>query len=244
MPTSPAKPLPASRFVAVALLAAALVGGCATRDRPPALDAAETLPRYGDATRQTIWDRATPAQRLELPAQSRQASERGWSLSYQGRLDEAMARFNRAWLLDPDNPRALWGMGIVQFERARASSATKKGATPATLALIDGSASLMDDALAAGATPPGAELVTDAAFVRATRGGLRRNLDVGGWEADFDAAGSLLQRAEAMRRTPQVLETWAVLEEYRGYPRRAAEYRAQARQLRRDGEVTSTRPTR
>ena len=225
-----------------------LATGCRSGPPPivPGTPAAEgyddAQPRYGDASRQTLWDRTPPAKRAELFAPSQTASDRGWSYAYQGRFDDAMRRFNQAWLLDPNNARALWGMGIVQFERARADSATKKGATPATLALLDGAAALMDDALAAGATPPGVELVTDAAFVRATRGGLRKSMNVGGADEDFDAAGTLLQRAEAMKQTPQVLETWAVLEEYRGYPRRAAEYRAQARQLRRDGEVTSTRP--
>ena len=202
----------------------------------------EILPRYGDASRETIWDRTPPDKRAELFAPSQTASDRGWSYAYAGRLDDAMRRFNQAWLLDPRNARALWGMAIVQFERARAGSAKKKGVTPATLATVDSAVSLMDDALSADSGGPDVALVTDAAFVRATRGGLRKSLNVGGSDEDLDAAGSLLQRAEAIKRTPQVLETWAVLEEYRGYPRRAAEYRAQARQLRRDGEVTSTRP--
>jgi len=39
---------------------------------------------------------------------------RGWHSLKGGRVDEAMMRFNQAWLLDPHNGMALWGMAVAQ----------------------------------------------------------------------------------------------------------------------------------
>jgi tetratricopeptide (TPR) repeat protein len=46
----------------------------------------------------------------------------GWQFVSQGNLDNAMIRFNQAWLADSKNGLSVWGMGVVlatsgQFER-------------------------------------------------------------------------------------------------------------------------------
>ena len=40
---------------------------------------------------------------------------RGWQLLRQGNPQDAMRRFNQAWLLDAGNGTALWGMAVVQM---------------------------------------------------------------------------------------------------------------------------------
>lgn len=37
----------------------------------------------------------------------------------QGNLDDAIRRFNQAWLLDRNNGVAIWGMGAVESNKAR-----------------------------------------------------------------------------------------------------------------------------
>lgn len=43
-----------------------------------------------------------------------EVSKRGWAILRQGRPDEAMRRFNQAWLLDASNGAAIWGMAATQ----------------------------------------------------------------------------------------------------------------------------------
>lgn len=45
---------------------------------------------------------------------SEDIASRGWQLLRQGNNQEAMKRFNQAWLVDNSNGIALWGMAIVQ----------------------------------------------------------------------------------------------------------------------------------
>ena len=44
---------------------------------------------------------------------SKEVCRRGWEYFYSNDLKTAMKRFNQAWLLDPQNPMAIWGMGAV-----------------------------------------------------------------------------------------------------------------------------------
>lgn len=181
-----------------------------------------TLPRYGNPDWETIWDRASPQEREQLPQQSRHAGMRGWQYLRQGDLDTAMKRLNQAWLLHPQNPEALWGMAIVQMERAKAAQ------PPAVLPLLDEAVDLMEEALADAA--PTQQLQTDAAFVLTTRGGYRRFLERDGFEADFERAEQLLDGAEADGIHPQIL-TRATLAHHRGDEAAAERYEAQARAL-------------
>ena len=238
------KPLPRLRRLVLLLLLATVIAappGCGPRKPAPLTP--EMLPRYGDPGRRTIWDATPPEARGELYAQSIRAADRGWARLVQGQIDAAVPALNRAWSLDPGNRRALWGLATAQFERARGASATKEGVTPAVLAMMDEAVGLMRDALAAGGggDPPVA-LVTDAAYVRATRGHLRQTLGVGGSDDDYAAAQAMLQRAEAAGPSRVVYEAWAKLETYRGYPRKAAVYEARAREVGRSGEADATRP--
>jgi len=42
-------------------------------------------------------------------------SSRGWQLLKQGNYQDAMRRFNQAWILDKTNGNALWGMAVIQM---------------------------------------------------------------------------------------------------------------------------------
>lgn len=44
---------------------------------------------------------------------SLEAAARGWTALRQNNMEEAMRRFNQAWLLDAGNAQAVWGMGAV-----------------------------------------------------------------------------------------------------------------------------------
>jgi len=50
-------------------------------------------------------DRKTAAQQIAMG---------GWQFFRQGQANDAMRRFNQAWMLDPENGAALWGMGAIQ----------------------------------------------------------------------------------------------------------------------------------
>jgi tetratricopeptide (TPR) repeat protein len=44
---------------------------------------------------------------------------RGWQYLAEGNLDDAMRRFNQAWLLNNNNGAALWGMAAIQAGSAK-----------------------------------------------------------------------------------------------------------------------------
>jgi tetratricopeptide (TPR) repeat protein len=54
---------------------------------------------------------------------SEEVSARGWQLLRQGKVDDAMRRFNQAWLLDSANGNALWGMANIQANTREPASA-------------------------------------------------------------------------------------------------------------------------
>jgi tetratricopeptide (TPR) repeat protein len=55
-----------------------------------------------------------------------EVSMRGWQLLRQSNFDDAMRRFNQAWLLDSTNGNALWGMAALQTnKRGKATDALK-----------------------------------------------------------------------------------------------------------------------
>jgi tetratricopeptide (TPR) repeat protein len=49
----------------------------------------------------------------------------GWKLLRQGKSNEAMLRFNQAWLLRSSNGNALWGMGQITANRGLANESLK-----------------------------------------------------------------------------------------------------------------------
>lgn len=44
-----------------------------------------------------------------------ESAKRGWDFLQEGNLDDAMRRFNQAWLLNSSEGSALWGMAVVQM---------------------------------------------------------------------------------------------------------------------------------
>ena len=99
----------------VLLLAGLLIHAASAADR-------SLSPKYGSGPK----DPAEQAADVDLfaavdkqyPGDRKRAAEdaakRGWKALRARRLDEAMRRFNQAWLIDPKNGSALWGMGAVQ----------------------------------------------------------------------------------------------------------------------------------
>jgi len=53
------------------------------------------------------------------------AAMRGWQFLRQGNAQDAMRRFNQAWLLDKSNGIALWGMGAIEATQGKADSSLK-----------------------------------------------------------------------------------------------------------------------
>ena len=208
-------------------LSVTLGGQSSSQPTTSPANADNTVPKYGDPDRRTIWASAQPDERDELRVHSRDASARGWDLIRRGDLDTAMRRFNQAWLLCPENPQALWGMAIVEFDRVKRSGGPDP--EPADLRRLDGAVILMEEAVSL--PDPEASLLTDSALVTATRGGMRKALGVEGAEGDFEQAEALLQRAQGIETHPNIYSTWAALEHYRGRPEVAAEYERKAREL-------------
>jgi tetratricopeptide (TPR) repeat protein len=88
------------------------------------------LPKYGNEEK-TAEQKAIDAQFLkglddsykgDRKKASIEIAQGGWQFVSQGNLDNAMVRFNQAWLADNKNGLSIWGMGVVlatsgQFER-------------------------------------------------------------------------------------------------------------------------------
>ena len=52
-------------------------------------------------------------------------SARGWQLLRAGNVNDAMRRFNQAWLLDHSNGVALWGMAAIQSNTSNTQESLK-----------------------------------------------------------------------------------------------------------------------
>ncbi|WP_051243224.1 tetratricopeptide repeat protein [Azohydromonas australica] len=85
------------------------------------------LPKYGTLPKSEA-ERAADAKLLEAVDRqyegnrkkaSEDAAAWGWRAFRRKQYEEAMRRFNQAWLLDPSNAQALWGMGSVQGTAGR-----------------------------------------------------------------------------------------------------------------------------
>ncbi|MDR2165844.1 MAG: tetratricopeptide repeat protein [Zoogloeaceae bacterium] len=50
---------------------------------------------------------------------------RGWQFLRQGKPEDAMRRFNQAWLLDHTNGNALWGMAVLQANSGKFDESLK-----------------------------------------------------------------------------------------------------------------------
>jgi tetratricopeptide (TPR) repeat protein len=82
------------------------------------------VPKYGQAPKnkelREVDERYLAEMDKTYAGDRRKAAEavasRGWKYYFEANYDEAMRRFNQAWLLDASNGRALWGMGAVLSE--------------------------------------------------------------------------------------------------------------------------------
>ncbi len=81
-----------------------------------------TIPKYG-STAKNSKPIATDDGSGSLAAGADRAIVLGWDFYEKGDLDNAMRRFNQAWLLSPNNPDIYWGMGSVEGERGHTDSA-------------------------------------------------------------------------------------------------------------------------
>ena len=221
-------------MVGTMLLLTSLVLACA---RPQVLDDPfdNTVPKYGDPKYKTIWSWTDAASRPGICQASIEAAELGWGYLERGDHSTAMKRFNHAWSLCPENPRALWGMAVVQYRKSQ--SAADSGASRDRIECLDEAVRLMEEA--AALPSPGAPMLHHYATMLTTRGLLRKELGVEDWTTDFDRAETRLRQAEAIKVHPLIYEAWSKLEAHRGHPELAERYARKARLLRDDKRAGS-----
>ncbi len=79
------------------------------------------IPKYGSVTKNEA-QRAADAKFLagiveyykgDRKKAANEAAARGWTYLRQGNVEDAMRRFNQAWLIDNTNANALWGMAAI-----------------------------------------------------------------------------------------------------------------------------------
>ncbi|NYE60875.1 tetratricopeptide (TPR) repeat protein [Duganella sp. 1224] len=117
-------------FIASLLLALAVAGGW------PQTAGAQNInlaPKYG-LVEKTPQQRAADDRFLaEMDKQfngdrakaAEQVAQLGWSYLRKGSQQDAIRRFNQAWLLDHANGTALWGMAAIEGSRGKALEAQK-----------------------------------------------------------------------------------------------------------------------
>ncbi len=131
------------------------------------------LPKYGDLPKNAIQQEAdkkfisTIDERYkgDRKKAAAEVSMRGWQLLRQSNFDDAMRRFNQAWLLDSTNGNALWGMAALQTnKRGKATDALKLFAEAEQYSLndIDFSADYAKAIGVAGAATKNKALLNDA----------------------------------------------------------------------------------
>lgn len=96
----------------------------------PVGESINTLPKYGNAVKTSAQLAAdeTFIQDIIKGSGSRDVGAKraitlAWDFFDKGDLDNAMRRFNQAWLLTPDNADIFWGMGAVEGARGHTDSA-------------------------------------------------------------------------------------------------------------------------
>ena len=135
----------ASRAIALIFFFLFTVGFCACAAKPqtPTEDI-DLLPKYGllpkNAAQRAADEQFIAKTDQEFNGNRKKAAadiaERGWYLLRQGDAAMAMRRFNQAWLLDPENGSALWGMAKLRAEASK---------FPEALALFDEAEPLVGD---------------------------------------------------------------------------------------------------
>ena len=91
------------------------------------------LPKYGGLP-ETDWQKAANTSFIsgmeedyhgDLKKASMDMAMRGWQYLAAGDLDDAMRRFNQAWLLNKKNGTALWGMAAIQASSGKYDDSLK-----------------------------------------------------------------------------------------------------------------------
>ena len=90
------------------------------------------LPKYGSLPK-TEWQKEADAAFISATDQeyhgdrksSGDSAARGWQYLIAGDRDDAMRRFNQAWLLDKQNGIALWGMAAIEADSGRLDESLK-----------------------------------------------------------------------------------------------------------------------
>ncbi len=91
------------------------------------------LPKYGDLPK-TEWQKEADAAFIKATDEeyhgdrkkaSMDTAMRGWQYLAAGNLDDAMRRFNQAWLLDKKNGTALWGMAAIEASSGKYDDSLK-----------------------------------------------------------------------------------------------------------------------
>lgn len=91
------------------------------------------LPKYGSLPK-LDWQEASDAVFIagmdedyhgDRSKGSMDMAARGWQYLQQGNLDDAMRRFNQAWLLNNNNGTALWGMAAIEASAGKFEDSLK-----------------------------------------------------------------------------------------------------------------------
>jgi len=121
-------------IIYISMLIMILLPGCKMFMIPEDADPINEIPMYG-GEREPYQNKKT--------AESTKAADEGWDCLYNKKdLRNAMKFFNKAWMYNPDNPKAYWGMGLVTgIEAVDEKDAKKK------MEMIDKSIELLEKAL-------------------------------------------------------------------------------------------------
>jgi len=91
------------------------------------------LPKYGNLPKEE-WQKEADAAFIKATDEeyhgdrikaSSDAAARGWQFLAAGNLDDAMRRFNQAWLLNNNNGVALWGMAAIEASSGKFDDSLK-----------------------------------------------------------------------------------------------------------------------
>jgi len=132
-PNQPSRAITGIMLTLRALFAACLcacVCSCAAKPQTPNEDPG-LLPKYGllpkNAAQRAADEQFIAETGQEFDGDRKKAAidiaERGWYLLRHGDAATAMKRFNQAWLLDPENGSALWGMAALRSQAGKFAEA-------------------------------------------------------------------------------------------------------------------------
>ena len=106
------------------------VAACASEPNRRAADTSiNLLPKYGLVEKNAA-QKAADAELLAAVDEdyddrgqaAEHAANRGWEFLRQGKPNEAMRRFNQAWLIDPTNGNSIWGMAAIESNAGKVES--------------------------------------------------------------------------------------------------------------------------